>query len=90
MKGDYIMKLFLGHLIGFGMITAICFVLFGGVMLFFPLIGAFLTWSLNPLTFDFSTTMFIIRGILVLSAFMGVCFTFSKEGKQMARELAGE
>lgn len=84
------MKLFLGHLIGFGMMTAICFVLMGGFALFFPLIAAFLMWSLDPLTFDFSMSMFIMRCLFVLSAFIGVCFTFSEEGKQMARELAGE
>lgn len=84
------MKLFLGHLLGFGMMTVFCFVVISGLALFIPLLGAFLTWSLDPLTFDFSMTMFIARGMLVFSAFMGVCFTTSKEGQALARDFAGE
>lgn len=84
------MKLFLGHLLGFGMMTTFCFVVMSGLALFIPLLGAFLTWSLDPLTFDFSMTMFVARCMLVLSAFVGVCFTTSKEGKQFAAEFAEE
>lgn len=82
------MKLFLGHLLGFGMMTAFCFVVMSGLTLFIPLLGAFLTWSLHPLTFDFSMTMFIARCMLLLSVFVGISFTFSNEGKQLAREFA--
>ena len=82
------MKLFIGHLIGFGMMTAICFAILGAVALFIPLLAAFVLWSLDPLALDFSATMFVARGILVISAFVGVCFTFSKEGREMARDLA--
>lgn len=82
------MKLFYGHLLGFGMMTIFCFVALSGLALFIPLLGAFLTWSLDPLTFDFSTTMFIVRIMLVVSALVGVHFTTSKEGKQFAHEFA--
>ena len=84
------MKLFLGHLLGFAFMTAMCLVLFGTAVLFIPLLGAFLSWSLDPLTFDFSVAMFVARFILVLSAFVGVCFTTSKEGKEFARQVAEE
>lgn len=84
------MKLFLGHLLSFGMMTVFCFVVLSGLALFIPLLGAFLTWSLDPLTFDFSMTMFIARCMLILSAFVGVCFTTSKEGKEFARQVAEE
>jgi len=84
------MKLFIGHLIGFAMATVFCFVLMGGFVLFFPLIGAFLTWSLEPLTFDLPMTMFIIRCMFLLSVFLGVCFTSSRQGRLLAYELARE
>ena len=84
------MKLFLGHLLGFGMMTAFCFVALSGLALFIPLLGAFLTWSLDPLTFDFSMTMFIVRCMLVFSAVIGMLFTTSKEGQEFARQVAEE
>jgi hypothetical protein len=84
------MKLFLGHLLGFAFMTVVCLVLFGTAVLFIPLLGAFLSWSLDPLTFDFSVAMFVARLIFVLSVFFGVCFTTSKEGKAFAHQFAEE
>lgn len=83
------MKVFVGHLIGFGMMTALCFVLFSCFALAVPFMGAFLTWSLDPITFDLSNMMFVARGLFLISAFIGVLFTSSKEGRELAREFAG-
>ena len=82
------MKLFLGHLIGFAMATAFCFVALSGLALFIPIIAAFLTWSLKPLTFDVGMTMFLIRCMFLLSAFVGIMFTTSADGKALARDFA--
>lgn len=82
------MKLFLGHLIGFGMVTALCFVMLSAFALCFPLLGAFLTWSLEPVMFDFGMTMFIARAMLLISAFVGIAFTVSKEGRELAADYA--
>lgn len=82
------MKLFLGHLIGFGMATALCFIMLSAFALCFPLLGAFLTWSLEPVMFDFGMTMFITRAMLLISAFVGIMFTTSNDGKVFAYEFA--
>lgn len=81
-------QVFIGHLIGFGMMVALCFVLFSAGALTVPLMGAFLTWSLDPITFDLSNVMFVARGLFLASIFVGVIFTTSKEGRELAKDYA--
>jgi len=83
-------QVFIGHLIGFVMMTGICFVALSCLALFVPFIGAFLTWSLAPITFDLSNMMFVARGLFLLSALIGVMFTSSKEGREFATDYAKE
>lgn len=81
-------QVFVGHLIGFAMMTTFCFVLFSCFALFVPFMGAFLTWSLAPITFDLSNMMFVARGLFMISAFVGIAFTVSKEGRELAADYA--
>lgn len=82
------MKLALGHMLGFGMMFAVCYVALAAIALFLPLIGAFISWDLAPLSFGWQATFLWMRLIAVFSAFMGVLFTFSKEGSGLARDFA--
>lgn len=82
------MKLFLGYLLGFAIMTAICFVICSAIMLFIPALEAFLSWSLAPLTLNVSTMLFVARLMFIPSAIVGIAFATSKEGKAFAHEFA--
>jgi hypothetical protein len=81
------MKTLYAYILAFGAMTGICFVLFSGLAIFFPLLGAFIAWDLAPLAFDWSTTLTWMRIIFVASAFMGVMFACSKDGQSMAKDI---
>ena len=82
------MKLFLGHLFGFGMMFGLCFLSLSGLLLIVPVISAFITWELDPLNIGLPTVLLWVRVIIVFSAFMGIVFTSSQEGRSLARDFA--
>jgi hypothetical protein len=81
------MKTLYAYILAFGAMTGICFVLFSGLAIFFPLIGAFIAWDLAPLTIGWSAMLLWARIIFVASAFMGVMFACSKDGQSMAKDI---
>lgn len=81
------MKTVYAHALAFGMMTGICFVAFSGLALFLPFVSAFIMWDLAPLAFEWSTMFLWARLIFVCSALIGVCFTFSKEGQGLVKDI---
>lgn len=81
------MKTVYAHALAFGMMTGICFVAFSGLVLFLPFISAFILWDLTPVTFGWSTTLLWARLIFVVSALIGINFTFSKDGQGMVKDI---
>lgn len=84
------MKLFLGHLIGFTMAAGITFAAMAVLLLFFPLLGAFISWSTDPLSFGWGATFVVVRFMILIAAGVGLGFTFSKEGSEAARLFAND
>lgn len=79
------MKLAIGHLINFAAMFVVCFVTVSLGLAAIPVLAAFVFWDLAPLSLGWDTTFFWARLIAVLSAVMGVMFTFSKEGQGVAK-----
>jgi hypothetical protein len=81
------MKTLYAYILAFGAMTGICFVLFSGLALFLPLIGAVIAWDLALLAYDWSVMLLWARLIFIASAFIGVMFVCSKEGQSMAKDI---
>ncbi len=81
------MKTFYANMIAFGMMTGVMFVGLSALLLFVPFLGAFITWSLSPLSFGWAITFLWMRGIFALSALIGIMFTCSKEGQALVKDL---
>lgn len=80
------MKLFIGHVLGFTMAFGICFIGFSAFAIFLPVISAFIFWDVTPLRLDSEIMFLLARLITLVSAFIALGFTCSKEGKEAAKE----
>ncbi len=82
------MKLVFGHTMAFLMMFTFCYVGLAALILFMPLLSAFVAWDWSELAFGWSTTFLWMRVMALLSAFIGILFTFSPEGRNLAHDFA--
>jgi hypothetical protein len=82
------MKLVFGHTMAFLMMFVFCYVGLASLILFLPLLSAFVAWDWSELAFGWSTTFLWMRVMALLSAFVGIAFTLSAEGKYIAHDFA--
>lgn len=79
------MKLFINHVVHFGIMFMITFLAISLAFMFIPLLMAFIAWDTSFIDFDWESVFTFIRLNTVVSMLMGLSYIFSKEGKAHAK-----
>ena len=75
---------FIGHIVGFGMMFGVAFVGLSTLLLILPAIVAFIVWDPAPLVANASSIMLCVRFVAVAATLIGLAFTLSREGSDLA------
>lgn len=74
----------MGKLAAFVIMFVITYITVVAAISFVPALMAFISWDITAFNPNWPMINFLLRLNVIFSAFMGICFVTSKEGKEFA------